>query len=126
MKTNTKQVRNAIKLHILECVTNIDGNNFNDLKSACNHLNNEFIANSNHAYNLQKFPNNQNRFSDFLQGLPFNFLYMNFDITNYLNELTENEIRHLITTGDITYNEELLAQFKNSLVICDEIHKFDR
>lgn len=91
MKTNTKQVRNAIKLHILECVTNIDGNNFNDLKSACNHLNNEFIANSNHAYNLQKFPNNQNRFSDFLQGLPFNFLYMNFDITNYLNELTENQ-----------------------------------
>ena len=91
MRTNSKQVRNAIKQHILDCVTDINGNNFNDLKSACNALNNEFIRVANYPYNLQKFPNNQNRFSDFLQGLPFNFLYMNFDITNYLNELTGND-----------------------------------
>jgi hypothetical protein len=91
MKTNNKQVREAIKQHILDCVTDINGNTFDDLKEACNALNNEFIRVANHPYNLQKFPNDQNRFSDFLQGLPFNFLYSNYDITNYLNELTGND-----------------------------------
>ncbi len=90
MKTNSKQVRNAIKLHILESVTDNEGNNFNDLKSACNRLNDEFNRVSNYPYNLQKFPNNQDRFSDYLQGLPFNFLYMNYEINNFINEITEN------------------------------------
>jgi len=100
MKTNSKQVRNAIKLHILESVTDNNGNNFNDLKEACNYLNTEFIRNSNHAYNLQKFPNNQDRFSDYLQGLPFNFLFTNYDINNYLNSLTGND-------KDFDYNKTL-------------------
>jgi hypothetical protein len=91
MRTNNKQVRNAIKQHILDCVTDINGNTFDDLKEACNRLNNEFIGTSNYPYNLQKFPNDQNRFSDFLCGLPFNFLYSNYDIANYLNELTGND-----------------------------------
>ncbi len=74
----------------MESVTDFNGDTFNDLKSACNHLNNDFIKNSNHAYNIQKFPNNQNRFSDYLQGLPFSFLYSNYDINNFINEITEN------------------------------------
>lgn len=90
MRTNTKQVRNAIKLHILESVTDVNGDTFNDLKSACNHLNSEFKRVSNYPYNVQKFPNAQNRFSDYLCGLPFNFLYMNYDVNNFINEITEN------------------------------------
>lgn len=39
-----------------------------------------------------------------------------------LNELSESQIRDAIARGDIQYNEELIHQFKNSLLICDEIH----
>jgi hypothetical protein len=39
-----------------------------------------------------------------------------------LNNLNEEQIREAIVQGKITYNEELLSQFKNSLIICDEIH----
>ena len=39
-----------------------------------------------------------------------------------LNEISEEKIRELLAAGTITYNEELFTQFKNSLIICDEIH----
>ncbi len=39
-----------------------------------------------------------------------------------LNNLSEDQIRSAIADGKITYNTDLLAQFKNSLIICDEIH----
>lgn len=39
-----------------------------------------------------------------------------------LNTLSEEEIRVLLSQKTITYNEELMQQFKNSLIICDEIH----
>ena len=42
MKTNSKQVRDAIKQHILDCVYDYSENTFKTLKDACNHLNSEF------------------------------------------------------------------------------------
>jgi hypothetical protein len=39
-----------------------------------------------------------------------------------LNSMTEPEIRKALLSGKLKYNEELFAQFKNSLIICDEIH----
>jgi len=39
-----------------------------------------------------------------------------------LNDLTEDQIREYITNGKIQYDEEILAQFKNSIIMCDEIH----
>ncbi len=39
-----------------------------------------------------------------------------------INSLSEREIVEHINDGRIKYNAELLAQFKNSLMICDEIH----
>ncbi len=39
-----------------------------------------------------------------------------------INELSEEDIRMALANGKITYNETLLAEFKNSLIICDEIH----
>lgn len=39
-----------------------------------------------------------------------------------LNEMPEEKIRLALEQGKISYDEELLAQFKNSLIICDEIH----
>ena len=90
MKSNSKQVREQIKKHILECVYNEQGEQFTDLKTACNYLKNEFIRVANYPYNLQKFPNDQNRFSDYLFGLPFHFYFSNEDIKNYINSLGLN------------------------------------
>ncbi len=39
-----------------------------------------------------------------------------------INEMSEEDIRLALASGKITYNETLLAEFKNSLIICDEIH----
>ncbi len=39
-----------------------------------------------------------------------------------LNDLSEEQIRVALSNGKITYDEDLLSQFKNSLIICDEIH----
>ena len=40
------------------------------------------------------------------------------DLTN----MTEEQIKEALDNGTIKYNEELLNEFKNSLIICDEIH----
>lgn len=39
-----------------------------------------------------------------------------------INDLSEDEIRTALKDKRITYNETLMAEFKNSLIICDEIH----
>ena len=39
-----------------------------------------------------------------------------------LNELSEEQIREYIKDGRIKYDDEILAQFKNSIIMCDEIH----
>jgi hypothetical protein len=51
-----------------------------------------------------------------------NELFIIKDITINLSLLNEDEILNYINTGKITLNTPLLNQFKNSLVICDEIH----
>lgn len=39
-----------------------------------------------------------------------------------LNEMSEEQIRIALASGKISYNMELLKEFKNSIMICDEIH----
>lgn len=90
MKTNSKQVRNLIDLHILECVTNENGNNYNNIIDAKIRVKNEFTRVANNPYNLKRFPNDQIRFSNYLLGLPFNFHYYNDDIKDFLNSLGIN------------------------------------
>ena len=91
MRTNSKEVRNAIKNHILECVYDFYGNNFATLKEACNHLYNEFDRVANYENNKKIFPNEQKRFEDYLQGVPFYFHYTNEDIETFLNSLGINK-----------------------------------
>ena len=91
MRTNSKEVRNAIKNHILECVYDYSENNFATLKEACNHLYNEFDRVANHENNKKRIPNEQKRFEDYLQGVPFNFYYTNEDIETFLNSLGINK-----------------------------------
>lgn len=50
-----------------------------------------------------------------------NRIFITSDELN-INTLNEEQIRQALVQKKIKYNEELLAQFKNSLIICDEIH----
>ena len=52
----------------------------------------------------------------------FNMLFINKKKTNDLTKLTINEIIEKINKNEIIINEEFLSKFKNSLLICDEIH----
>lgn len=90
MKTNSKQVREAIKQHILDCVYSETGETYPTIQQACQRLKSEFERVTGHAHNLQKFPNNQDRFSDYLMGLPFHFEYEHSEIEMYLNGLGIN------------------------------------
>jgi len=90
MKTNSKQVRSAIKQHILECVTDGESNTYPTLKEACNRLKSEFERVANYPINLKNIPNDQMRFSDYLCGIPFNFEYDSDSIVNFLNSLGIN------------------------------------
>lgn len=90
MRTNSKQVRDQIKSHIMECVTDENENGFNSFEDAANRLYSEFDRVANYKYNMVRIPNNQDRFSDYLLGLPFAFEYTNEGIETYLNSLGIN------------------------------------
>ena len=90
MKTNSKEVRNKIKQHIIDRVYDAECNNYDNIKDASKRLNDEFNRVAGHEYNLKRFPNEQERFSDYLSGLPFNFEYYYDGIKQYLNSLGIN------------------------------------
>lgn len=91
MRTNSKEVKQAIQKHILNCVYDYNNNLFTDFESAKNHLINEFNRVANHNNNIKKIPNTQERFSDYLNGIPFHFEYMNYSIKEFLNNLGINK-----------------------------------
>jgi len=90
MKTNSKEVRKQIREHIMDNVTDGEGNNYQTFEEAKKRLLSEFHRVANYPNNLQRFPNNQDRFSDYLQGIPFNFEYSYWEIAKYLNSLGIN------------------------------------
>ena len=90
LSTNSKEVKEAIKQHILECVYNYDEETFNTLEEAKKHLNAEFERVSGHAYNLKRFPVKQDRFADYLAGIPFWFEFEAYKIEEFLNGLGIN------------------------------------
>lgn len=115
-KTNSKHVKELIKKHIIECVYNEDEKYFEKFEDAAKELHKEFKRVANHPYNLKKFPNNVNRFNDYLRGLPFNFLCYDDDIKDFLNSLGINN-----------ENKEYPAErmrYLYALLIYREIEKF--
>jgi hypothetical protein len=91
MRTNSKEVTQAIQKHILESVYDYNENLFTNFSDAKNHLINEFNRVSNHNNNIKRIPNKQERFSDYLNGIPFHFEYMNDSIKEFLNSLGINK-----------------------------------
>lgn len=90
IRTNSKQVREAIRQHILECVTDDNGDTYDAFKDARQRLADEFDRVANYPHNLRRFPNVQDRFQDYLMGLSFGFEYTHCGIADFLNSLGIN------------------------------------
>lgn len=87
---NSKATKQAIQAHILECVTNDNEMHFDTVEEAIKWIASEFDRVANYANNIKRVPNNQERFSDYLNGLPFDFFYYYGDIKDFLNSLGIN------------------------------------
>jgi hypothetical protein len=90
IRTNSKQVREVIRQHILECVTDGNGDTYAAFEDARQRLVDEFDRVANYPHNLRRIPNAQNRFRDYLMGIPFGFEYTNCGISDFLNSLGIN------------------------------------
>jgi len=90
-RTNSNHVKNLIKIHILDSVYDENENQFKTFEESAKELHNEFKRVANHAHNLKKYPNDVQRFDDYLRGLPFYFLDYNYKIEDFLNSLGINE-----------------------------------
>jgi|688.fasta_scaffold1140117_1 hypothetical protein len=89
LSTNSKEVKEAIKKHIIECVYNYEEKEFNTFEESAKHLYEEFKrCTEGDGYLRNK--SEQEKFSYWLTGLPFHFHYSNFDIENFLNSLGIN------------------------------------
>ena len=88
MKTNNKIVKTAIQKYIIDCIdTSEQGLNENiNLAGKLEFICSEFKRVAGYEYNLKRFPNVQERFIDWLLGLPsyFNIEYYNDEIINVL------------------------------------------
>lgn len=51
-----------------------------------------------------------------------NRIFMLEDSSKNINDMSEEEIRKALKEGSLKWNKPLLDSFRNSLVICDEIH----
>jgi hypothetical protein len=51
-----------------------------------------------------------------------NRIFMLQDFKRNINDMTEDEIRQSLKDGSLRWNKPLLESFRNSLLICDEIH----
>lgn len=90
MRTNSKEVREKIRQHILDCVQDEEGNYFDNFEDAKKRLVSEFIRVADYETNKHNIPNNQERFSNYLFGLSFDFEFTNSGIVDYLNNLGIN------------------------------------
>tara|TARA_R110000782_G_C14586988_1_gene389307 strand:+ start:33 stop:395 length:363 start_codon:yes stop_codon:yes gene_type:complete len=117
LSTNSKEVKKAIEIHILDCVYNETEETFTNIKDACIHLNSEFERVANYPNNLQKFPNDQNRFQDYLQGIPFYFEFENYKIEDFLNGLGINQEKKDYSTSKMwnLYTYLIFRQMKKNL-----------
>jgi hypothetical protein len=89
LSTNSKEVKEAIKKHIIDCVYNYDEKEFNTIQEAAKHLYNEFKR-CTEGDGFLRNKSDQDKFSYWLTGLPFHFHFSYFDIENFLNSLGIN------------------------------------
>lgn len=104
LNTNTRTVKDRINAHILESVTDFEGNEFEDIEQAkrfmCDRFKSEYMHHNNRHQNRQEL------FKSYMQGLPFNFPYMNWEIIETVERWTESDSEDFDTqrTIDLYYN----------------------
>ncbi len=74
MKSNSKHVRDAAKAYLVGCIMSVDPQNWgketDDLKTRLEIIIDEFRGAANHENNLRRYPNLQQRFTNWRWGLP--------------------------------------------------------
>lgn len=86
LRTNTLEYRNNVYQYILDCIDYQETEN-GTAKDKIKLFFEEFSRCANHPYNLKRFPNNQERIADYLQGLPIAIDYTNYDILQVAKKL---------------------------------------
>jgi len=89
VRTNSKVVREAVRQHILDSVDD-DGEYFDNIDDASTYMIERFKSEFDHPYERRRTPNNQERFQEYLAGLPFSFHYYYSDVEDFLNGLGIN------------------------------------
>jgi hypothetical protein len=87
--TNSKIVLATVRQHVIDCVS-ADGDKYTTFRDAAGYVWGEFMRVTDNPYYIHHFPNLQDRFSDYLDGLPHAFLFYCDDITVYLDTLSLN------------------------------------
>ncbi len=90
VRTNSKVVREAVRQHILDSVYDENEEEFGNIDDASEYLVSEFKRVADYPNNFNRYPNPQDRFQDYLQGIPFHFEYENYKIEDFLNGLGIN------------------------------------
>jgi hypothetical protein len=90
--TNSKIVLATVRQHVIDCVPNMlaDCDKYTTFHDAAGYVWREFMRVSDNPYCIHHFPNIQDRFSDYLDGLPHAFLFYYDDIEAYLDTLSLN------------------------------------
>ena len=89
-RTNSTHVRAQIRAHILDRVNDNEGEPFPTIQEAAAHVRAEFERAAGYPANLRRFPNQQDRFLDYLGGLPFSFEFYTQAIAEFLDGLGIN------------------------------------
>jgi len=90
VRTNSKAVREKVRKHILESVYDTNEEEFDNISDASEYITSEFKRVADYPSNKHNIPNHQDRFEDYLRGIPFNFEYENWKIEEFLNGLGIN------------------------------------
>lgn len=74
MRSNSKQVRAAARAYLIDCIMSVNAADLeiktDDLKTRLQYIVSDFRRVTNNPYDLHRLPNDQDRFIDWLQGLP--------------------------------------------------------
>jgi hypothetical protein len=85
MRSNSKQVKDLIKLHILERVTDENSQEFTSFENCKKYILQRFKSEYNHPRNKQLYPNTQERFLNYCLGMPFDFTTWYDEMKTILN-----------------------------------------
>ena len=114
LRTNSKEVREAIRLHLIEIAQN-DYEEVETVEQAKNYIVNKFyiemIKHNKHYNNVQDL------FTYWLSGLALNTYYMTDDIINYLHSIGlygKNEEQEQEKSADL-YHYLIFKEVKNDL-----------